>query len=316
MLRLSIIVPYYDVAPYIEQCIRSLYAQDIPCDQYEVLCVDDKSPDKCSEIIEGLQDEFPTLYLIHHDRNRRVGAARNTGLRAARGQYVWMVDSDDYICPNCLGRLLRTMDENLLDFIHFDNALFDGTQVKFDPRWKHFETNVITGSDLLFYPGTTWYENHVAPWRRIYRRDYLLANNLFFEEDMMYEDNDYVFRVHAPALRTMHCDYTPYIYRLNSSSITHTAEKSPTHVLYWIRLLSIMRNLWYDFNKRNSDVRYTDAISAYVRWSLDYLIQTILKFPTEQQQVFTDILKKEGVLPYFKICTISGLIRYTKLLYL
>ena len=77
MLRLSIIVPFYNVEQYIEQCIRSLYNQDIPREEYEVICVDDCSRDKSSFIIKRLQKEYKTLQLIQLQQNIKQGGARN-----------------------------------------------------------------------------------------------------------------------------------------------------------------------------------------------------------------------------------------------
>ena len=88
MIRLSFIVPVYGVEKYIEECIRSLYNQDIPQSEYEVICVDDCSPDGSRAIVERLQTEYPTLHLICHAENKRQGGARNTGLREAKGQYI------------------------------------------------------------------------------------------------------------------------------------------------------------------------------------------------------------------------------------
>ena len=100
MIRLSFIVPFYNVEPYIEECVRSLYAQDIPQEEYEVICVDDCSPDGSRAIVERLQKEYPTLRLLIHTENKRQGGARNTGMRESNGKYVWFVDADDYIQPN------------------------------------------------------------------------------------------------------------------------------------------------------------------------------------------------------------------------
>ena len=107
MLRLSFIVPFYNVEPYIEECIRSLYNQDIPWAEYEVICVDDCSPDGSRAIVERLQKAYPTLRLLKTPENLRQGGARNMGLDVAQGKYIWFVDSDDYIMPNCLKYMLN-----------------------------------------------------------------------------------------------------------------------------------------------------------------------------------------------------------------
>ena len=171
MLRLSFIVPFYNVEPYIEECIRSLYNQDIPQEEYEVICVDDCSPDGSRAIVERLQKEYPTLKLLIHTENKRQGGARNTGMKVAQGIYIWFMDSDDYIKPNCLKDLLeraerearknippsvlrdaianvsfRLLDENGNEKSAYDqplrsfNARYIQARIEFNP-WKDKDTD-------------------------------------------------------------------------------------------------------------------------------------------------------------------------------
>ena len=117
---LSIIVPFFNVEKYIKECIHSLYSQDIPSDNYEVILVNDCSPDNSREIVVELQKEYPTLTLIDHDKNKKLGGARNSGLKVAKGDYIWFVDSDDFLKPNILNNLLEISYQNNLDVLHFD----------------------------------------------------------------------------------------------------------------------------------------------------------------------------------------------------
>ena len=119
MVRLSIVVPFYGVERYIRQCLQSLYLQDVPESEYEVICVNDCSPDNCERIVLEFQQEHKNLVLLHHEVNKKLGAARNTGLKAALGKYVWFVDSDDYIKENCFGEILKSCEENNLQIFHW-----------------------------------------------------------------------------------------------------------------------------------------------------------------------------------------------------
>lgn len=95
--KLSIIIPFYNVKQYIAQCLDSVYRQDIPEEEYEVICVNDASPDHSRDIVLEYQKRHKNLVLIEHEHNKKLGAARNTGRSIARGKYIWNVDSDDYI---------------------------------------------------------------------------------------------------------------------------------------------------------------------------------------------------------------------------
>ena len=100
-LSVSFIVPFYNVEQYIAKCLDSLIDQDIPESDYEIICVNDCSPDNSRNIVIEYQKKHTNIILIEHETNKKLGSARNTGLSKAKGQYVWFVDSDDWILSNC-----------------------------------------------------------------------------------------------------------------------------------------------------------------------------------------------------------------------
>ena len=93
MIRLSIIIPFYNVEKYIAECLDSVYNQDISEEEYEVICVNDASPDNSRNIVLEYQKKHSNLTLVEHEVNKKLGAARNTGRKIARGKYIWNVDS-------------------------------------------------------------------------------------------------------------------------------------------------------------------------------------------------------------------------------
>ena len=143
MIKLSFIVPFYNVEPYIEECIRSLYDQDIPMEEYEVILIDDCSPDGSRAVVERIQQEYPTLRLLTTPENIRQGGARNLGLKYAQGKYIWFVDSDDTIEHNCLSRLLNTAERYDLDMLvfYFNNPKKGDRMIQY---------GVCSGSELVF----------------------------------------------------------------------------------------------------------------------------------------------------------------------
>lgn len=216
MLRLSIIVPFYNVESYIEECIRSLYKQDIPLEEYEVICVDDCSPDSSRAIVEQLQKEYPTLRLICHDRNRKIGAVRNTGLIAAQGKYIWFVDSDDYIYSNVLCLILETIETNALDILQFD---YNREEKSIAKQWQLSE--IKSGEAYLFdHVLQDWFDKISGPWRQLFSRDFLKTNHLRYIEGVMYEDTDYMLHAFLLAERVQHISVNAYHYRVNNESVT------------------------------------------------------------------------------------------------
>ena len=127
MIKLSFIVPVYNVAPYLRKCVDSLLAQDY--DDYEIILVDDgstdDSPQICDEYARMSQEsrvksqELPCIRVIHQV-NAGLSAARNTGIKDAKGEYICFVDSDDYWEENVLGSLMEQVERDDLDVLRFD----------------------------------------------------------------------------------------------------------------------------------------------------------------------------------------------------
>ena len=122
---LSFIVPCYNVEKYIQQCLDSIYACDLSEDQFEVLCINDCSPDNVQEILERNKQQHDNLRIVAHGENQGLGGARNTGIREARGKYLWFVDSDDLVTAQGLNALVRKAVDDDLDVLCFNYRRVD-----------------------------------------------------------------------------------------------------------------------------------------------------------------------------------------------
>ena len=112
-MKLTIIIPIYNVEPYIKRCLMSCILQDSSLgEEYEIICVNDGTKDKSAEIAKEIALSYNGVVVIDQE-NGGLSSARNTGLSYARGEYVWFVDSDDYIEENCLPRILSYLNEDL-----------------------------------------------------------------------------------------------------------------------------------------------------------------------------------------------------------
>ena len=306
MLKLSIIVPMYNVEPYIEECIRSLYRQDIPMTDYEVICIDDCSPDKSASIIEELQKEYSTLHLIRHERNKKLGGARNTGIRAAKGKYILFVDSDDMLKSNCLKQLIDEMELGQDDFIHFNYVkLFPDGTLGDEP---HFAIDALqrTGADLFFSKQLDWREQ-INAWRKIYRLDFIQANNLLFAEDIMYEDNDYAMRVAGSAKRCRHIEIAPYVQRKNLQSVTQVPVTA-TRLQYWQATWPHMVALLDTIAKQ--DERFRELINFYMRFDLWDVLNNMYKLPKDQRMAVKNNLSVSEWWKYIRFLPLKRRIEY------
>ena len=217
MVRLSIIIPFYNVEQYIAQCLDSVYQQDIPEEEYEVICVNDCSPDKSREVVVEYREKHANLKLVEHERNKKLGGARNTGLKAANGQYIWYVDSDDELMPNVLGKLLETAEKGNLDILQFEYAHERHPQ----PQEQNLDSTIQRGEAYLFEKEYwTWAEKVCGAWRQLIRRAFVVEKEMTYIEDAMYEDTDYLIHLFVEAERVQKVSIIGYMYRENESSIT------------------------------------------------------------------------------------------------
>lgn len=277
MIRLSIIVPFYNVEKYVEECIRSLYDQDIPQEEYEVLCVDDCSPDGSRAIVERLQKEYKTLRLICHERNKKLGGARNTGQREAKGEYIWFVDSDDTIYPNVLKTILDAAEKSNADILQFDYSR--GERV-----WKTVEElDVIqNGEDYLFKNQSHWwYDKLSGAWRQIFKRQFLQESGLEYIEDAMFEDTDFLLRAFLSADKVQYVPIEAYNYRINGESVTK-APISPERLAWRVNLVARCRQC---ISNAKTDCT-KETINRMVMNSLTSIRNEIKSLTCRQRQMY------------------------------
>lgn len=212
MTLTSIIIPVYNVEPYIGACLDSLAAQT--AGGFELLFVDDCGTDGSVALVEafiGAHPEIPCR-LLHHERNRGLSAARNTGLEAAQGDYVLFLDSDDALAPDALERLTAPVKGHRPDFVIGGIKVAGGEDDTDFLTLPEGPESDISGS----YARGQWY---VMAWNKLCNRDFLLRNNLYFREGLNHEDVLWSFRL-AFTARSMYVVPTPtYIYNVREASI-------------------------------------------------------------------------------------------------
>lgn len=282
MIRLSIIVPFYNVEPYIEECIRSLYNQDIPLEEYEVICIDDCSPDGSRAIVEHLQNEFSNLRLICHKENKKLGGARNTGLKVAQGKYIWFVDSDDYIYPNVLRTLLDNAEKSEVDILQFDHVR---SRVCCD---KEIKLSEITNGEAYLFNDLQydWYYKIGGAWKQLFKHDFLFNASLEFIEGAMYEDTDYLLHAFLAANKVQYISLTAYHYRINNESITITPVtpmKLAWHVNQIIRCGKLV--------DKPSSLAAKETIATMVSHTLSQLRNDVAKFSMKEKLVYINHLE-------------------------
>lgn len=223
MKLLSIIVPIYNVEDYLKKCILSIEEQDIPEDGFEVICVNDGSPDKSREIVIGLQQKYNNIILIDQE-NQGVSRARNNGIKRATGEYLLFIDPDDFISKNSL--------KAILDIVFLKNAQMAICGYSFLDQYGQ-ETGKRTYDQYTdrIFKGIEAYllVREKNPIQRdlsvgiFYKTDFLKKNNLYFLPDVPYlEDGEFLVRVHALASSCIFIKGKFYINTVRPGSATHS----------------------------------------------------------------------------------------------
>lgn len=208
----SLIVPVYNVAPYITSCLESLVEQDYP--NKEIILVDDRGTDDSVAIAQSFLSSSRIEYkVICHKENSGVSVARNTGLLAASGEYVLFVDSDDVLEPDCVSSLVSCVHSRQFDVVvgsyrtvgrvTSETVLKDGEYVTNDEVMECFAQG-------------GWY---YMPWNKLCKKEFLISNNLLFLEGLaLHEDFLWTYQTACVAHSVAVSSHITYSYRVNADS--------------------------------------------------------------------------------------------------
>lgn len=217
-MKFSIIIPVFNVAQYLCDCLDSVLDQTFP--DFEAICVNDGSTDNSLEILEEYQKKDPRIKVICQE-NQGLSGARNTGIKAAQGEYLFFLDSDDWLAKNALEILSNNI--NVQDLLCFSGQRYFEDTREFDKAdvlpnesgisgWEYYNRHALEHRNFAF----------VCVVLRTYRRQYLIDNNLSFERGIYHEDNMFTPLACYYAKSVKVIPDVLYFYRVRGKSITTT----------------------------------------------------------------------------------------------
>jgi len=211
-MKISVIVPCYNVEKELERCVDSILAQDIK--SMEIILIDDGATDNTPQICDRLQELYPKVKTIHQ-ANGGLSDARNTGLDNAKGEYVAFVDSDDYLQSNIYKNVLKKMENHNADVGIFNvvRVFKDREEVQDSfNRYCHNSDEIL--ESLFKYKGINFYA-----WNKIIKRSIL--EGIYYEKGTMYEDIMFSFKMSNRADSAIITDEVGYNYMDNDDSIVN-----------------------------------------------------------------------------------------------
>lgn len=258
----SVILPVYNVQAYLKRCVRSILNQEFT--DYEIILVDDGSTDGSGELCDTLAAEHTCIRVIHQE-NGGLAAARNTGMDGAQGQYIWFVDSDDWVETNALQRLYEAASEQKPDIVKFN-------YIRVEKERASVISNVSAGMyqskrldalrDAAFYAAGRYV---LSACTHIYRRDFLSQNGFRFVSERIVASEDYLFNLETLAVANSICVIadTLYYYEQRMGSLTQRyKENLPQR---YERLYMDLRDSYAGLGVLED---YESRISAFYIWHL------------------------------------------------
>jgi glycosyltransferase involved in cell wall biosynthesis len=295
-LRLSFILPCYNVEKYIGDCLDSLYDQDISESEFEVICINDCSPDNSRNIIAEYQKKHSNLVLIDHAVNKTAGGARNTGIDNARGKYVWFVDPDDMIKSNVVQQLLDICEKENLDELLFNFEMIDEMNDAVNGNVWLPETKICSGMEFVnhYFKGSLSELSIV--WNRIYRKKFLNQYKISFPEIRIGEDVSFAWRSLLLAEKIRCLSQTSYIYRVNTNSVSSQIKKKKGDLLF-IRSFFFAKeilNLAEEIKQTYNDISMEMLNTA--QWAANHFFSHLKELPNNEKEVFYDLCIKNKAL--------------------
>lgn len=229
-MKLSVIIPCYNMELYLQECVDSLLDQNLKPSEYEVIIVNDESKDRTLEIANEYAAKYDNVKVIDK-KNAGVGAARNSGYDLAQGEYIYFLDPDDYLAQNTVPLLLSIMDSNTLDILSFrTKSVFETKYPISDSNLEEVPDN-LNVTDGITYIANKKYQNEI--WWYIIRRDFIKASGIRFIEGKWMEDAILTAELFCEAKRMAHIDLDVHRYRiLPTSAMRNKSREHYNKVIY------------------------------------------------------------------------------------
>lgn len=295
-LFLSFIVPVYNVEKYLEECLDSLLEQDIPHEEYEIVCVNDGSTDGSLDILRRYEEKFSNICVIDQE-NSGVCVARNTGMDAAQGEYIWFVDSDDRIHSNILAVLRKKLTEQLCDRLVIGCYQFEDVHIV-DLEQQNLPVN------------TSWKDSVV--WRSLFKRDFLNGNKLRFYPGLVFgEDALFMFECFWHEPEVVELEWPVYYHRVVMGSASNNTSVEFEAKRRWstLREAQVLQKYYESGNGK-----YPKETANRLMIFLWGVLGELARLSKKQAKPYMDELKACGLFPYHrpKACTVTRSYQITR----
>ena len=287
-MPISVIIPVYKVQKYIRRCLESVISQK--CDRFfiECLIIDDCSPDDSmtivNDVISSYQGNSIIFKLLRHQENRGLSEARNTGIKAATGDFIYFIDSDDHIMENTfksfVSQFVRypTVDVVVGNSFGVENSFLSNTLV----IPNHITSRYIDDKRKIVEMVLRRQIDRHA-WNKLVRRSLFIDNDLYFDAGLLYEDVTWSYKLYSSVSSVLIVPGLTYMYEYNPSSIVHTSSERSNRMVWSFTFISdkILKNPPVINGKKT----FFTAHHLFVHYWLLQAIDLYEKYGAEQDTV-------------------------------
>lgn len=287
MVKISVIVPVYNVEKYLRECLDSLINQTLT--DIEIICINDGSTDNSLEILKEYAKKDDRIKVINQE-NKGLGATRNIGINIAKGDYISFIDSDDFLELTTYEKTYEICAEKNLDMIMFKLINYDDEEDRYYTS-KYYEMkkiesivndNVFDYKDL----GDAIFNIAVSACNKLYNRNFIIQNNFKFPKNIAFEDNYFFWNVLLSAKRIYFCKEHLYKRRRHLNSII--GKKGKNHI-DTIKINNLIFQIFLNnniFNKYNSKLYNRKIQIIYSRY---------INIKYEYKELFFEEMKKDFI---------------------
>lgn len=274
----SIIIPVYNVADWLPECINSVLSS--PYKNYEILLVDDGSTDgKSGEICDAYQKDFPNLIKVFHQENGGLGAARNTGINNATGEYLFFLDSDDYIEQDTFDGLSQAIDK-----YHSDMILFGSNVIENGKKTGTVEENIPINTIFSVFDYPKLLLTVPSAWGKLCKKSLFIENNIEFPPRVLYEDLRTTRKLFLYAKSVIRIENTYYNYRIRENSIMTTKALDRN-----LEIIDALEDITFYFKSKNLDSQFKDELEFLTLYHV-FLVASVRIIKIDSQSKILDAL--------------------------
>lgn len=253
-MKLSLVLPIYNVEKYISKCLDSIYSQSLNEKDFEVIAIIDGSPDNSIDIVNEYSKLHSNLVVIDKE-NGGVSSARNRGIEVAKGDYIMFIDPDDILIQGSLKSVCTSIEEKCIDIAVLRS--YSNNKDKEEFAWKHkIETKIISSGIEIYEKGYT----RGGVWGVVYNRTFIIDNQLEFPLNIKNSEDAFFFmQCQIKAKRMTFLDIDTYLVITRQDSASQ--EMSKERISLWFNTLKLINKFKHDSSRNEIEIAMADGLA-------------------------------------------------------